>query len=136
LQRVITLEIDIDAKRRLLGNVSWCLPDENRCARHCREDRIGEGRIGSSCALIGLKFGVLRFTNLDCATALFHIEGDRYTFDCDDLTDQLGDVGDRPARFAGIDLQQRFLLLISGFVVDVNRDTSVALQDVAREMRY
>jgi hypothetical protein len=32
------------------------------------------------------------------------IEGDRHAFDRDDLADQLGEVGDRPAELAGIDV--------------------------------
>src|SRR5215831_9053910 len=64
LQRVVALEIDVDAERRLLRDVARRFSDKNRCAGHCRKDRIGQCGIDAGRALVGLEFGILILTDL------------------------------------------------------------------------
>src|SRR5579864_2943714 len=67
LQRVVALQIDIDAERRLLGDVARRFSDVDRRAGHGGEDRIGQRRVDAGRALIGLELGVLIVAYLDGA---------------------------------------------------------------------
>ena len=86
-------------------------------------------------ALVRLEFGILAVADADKSAAAPHIETDWSTLDRDHFADQFGDIRDWAARLAGIDLEDRRLLLRRGALVDIDGDAPVALQDVAGKMR-
>ena len=111
------------------------LADEHRCARHGREDGVRQRGLAAARPDIRFEFGEIVGADLQGPLAAFDVELDRRALDRDHGADQLRQFGHRTAGLAGVDLQQRVLLRLRGFVVDEDRGAPVALEDVAGDMR-
>src|SRR3984893_13898128 len=118
LQGVVSRQLDIVAELGVVRAVAGRLADEYRRAGNGREDRVAQCRRRTVRALVGLEHGLAHLTDRQRAPPLIHIEPDWGALDRDHLADQLGEIGNRAAEFAAVNIEQRLLLRIGGSLVE------------------
>ena len=134
LQRVVTLDVQIDAELGVLRAVTRGLADEHRRARYGREDRVGERGCLTAGAYIGLELRGSGGAYLQRALAALHGEGDGRALDRYHFADQLDQIAYRTTQLAGMSLEDRLFLRRGARVADIDGGSPVALQNVARHM--
>jgi hypothetical protein len=81
LQCVVPGQVQIVAERRVPRAVLRRLGDKDRRPRYGRKNRVAEGCGGAVGTLVGLELGIADIANLERASALVKIEGDRCALD-------------------------------------------------------
>jgi len=128
-------QAEVDAELVDLGRIPRALSDEHRRPGNGRKHGVGQRRRRTARALVRLELGIPCVADLDHALAALDIPLDRHFFDRDHFADQLGEVRDRSAQLAGVNAEDRFLLLRRDLVVEVDGGAPVARQDVAGNVR-
>src|SRR6185312_497071 len=130
----MTRDVQIMAEIGILAEIPGGLADEDRSARHCGEDRIRKRGDGAAGTTVGFKLSQTDIGDLQRAPALVDGEGDRHTLHRNHFADQFRKLRDRATLLAGPYLQQRLLLRIGSYVVDIKRGAEAALEHVSRDM--
>src|SRR5579859_1932724 len=81
LERVVALDVEVDAERLMLRAIPGRFSDKHRRAGHRREDRVRKRRGDAGGTLVGLQLGISGLADLDRALAAMHVEGDRRALD-------------------------------------------------------
>src|SRR5262252_6096294 len=96
LQCVVPSQVQIVAEPWVLRAVLRRLGDKDRRTRHRGKDRVAEGCGRAVGALVGFEFGRADLADLERASALVKIKGNRCALDRNDFADQLGEIRDGP----------------------------------------
>src|SRR6185503_8888472 len=135
LNRVMIFEVDVLPQGRVLhpelgrpGDVGWR-------ARNRRKYGIAERCHLAVGTAKRLHLAVRDAADAQGSPAFGNFEGDRRMLYGNHLADELYEVSDGAALFAGVDRNQRLFLGLGGALVDVHHHAPVALQDVAGNMR-
>jgi hypothetical protein len=134
LQRVVALDVEVDADLGVLRLVTRRLAHEHGRSGNRREHGVRQCRGVAGRARVRLELRIPGLAELERASAALHRKRDGHLLDRHDLADELRQVGDGPALLAGVDGEQRVLLLLGYLVVEVDGGGPVALQDVARDV--
>src|SRR5438445_4722335 len=78
LQRVVALDVEVDADQGVLRAVARRFSDEYRRAGHGGENRIRERGGRAACALVRLELGIAGVADLDRPAATLNREGQRH----------------------------------------------------------
>src|SRR5215813_7742776 len=135
LQRVVPLHVEIDAELGVFRAIPGGLADEHRRPRDGREYGVAQRGGSPHGALVRLELRVSGVPDFQRPFAALDVESDWHALDGYHLADKLDEIADRPAQLAGIDLEERLLLLLGGLAVDVDCRFPVSLKYVARDVR-